>query len=105
MTSVHPAPVTGQVRLTPPTSGGLELHDIQSGVLRPRPTPYAATYIVLRIDGREGGRDLMQRLGRVVASAAHPESPTGDTWVSTSLSFQGLRALGLPQSSLDTFPL
>ena len=24
----------------------LELDDIQSGVLRPRPTPYAATYIV-----------------------------------------------------------
>ena len=27
----------------------LELDDIHSGVLRPRPTPYAATYIVLRI--------------------------------------------------------
>jgi len=30
----------------------LELDDIQSGVLRPRPTPYAATYIGLRIDDR-----------------------------------------------------
>ena len=27
----------------------LELDDIQSGVLRPRPTPYAATYIVFRL--------------------------------------------------------
>jgi hypothetical protein len=27
----------------------LELDDIQSVVLRPRPTPYAATYIYLRI--------------------------------------------------------
>jgi hypothetical protein len=28
----------------------LELDDIQSGVLRPRPTPFAATYIIFRID-------------------------------------------------------
>jgi hypothetical protein len=32
------------------TTTELELDDIQSGVLRPRPTPYAATYIVFRID-------------------------------------------------------
>ena len=31
----------------------LELDDIQSGVLRPRPTPYVATYIALRIDDRD----------------------------------------------------
>ena len=39
----------------------LELDDIQSGVLRPRPTPYAATYILLRIDDRAHGRELMRR--------------------------------------------
>ncbi len=82
----------------------LELDDIQSGVLRPRPTPFAATYIVLRIDERSGGRDLMRRLSAVVASAAHPESPARDTWVSVALSFQGLKALGVPRDSLDSFP-
>src|SRR5258708_32247510 len=81
----------------------LELDDIQSGVLRPRPTPFAATYIILRIDDCVAGRDLMRRLSAVVASAAHPESPTRDTWVSVALSFQGLRALRVPQSSLDSF--
>ncbi len=35
----------------------LELEDIQSGVLRPRPSPYAASYIVLRIDLARDGRD------------------------------------------------
>ena len=40
----------------------LELDDIQSGVLRPRPTPYAATYMLLRIDDRKAGRELMRRL-------------------------------------------
>ncbi|MBV8067233.1 MAG: Dyp-type peroxidase [Candidatus Eremiobacteraeota bacterium] len=82
----------------------LELDDIQSGVLRPRPSPFAATYIILRIDDRKAGRELMRRLGNAVASAANPESPTRDTWVSAALTFQGLRALGVPAASLDTFP-
>ena len=81
----------------------LELDDIQSGVLRPRPTPYAATYVLFRIDERKAGHELMGRLSSVVASAAHLTSPTGDTWVSVGLSFQGLKALGVPQASLDSF--
>ena len=82
----------------------LELDDIQSGVLRPRPTPYAATYVLLRIDNPKAGRILMRRLSTVVASAADPGSPAGDTWVSVALSFQGLKALGVPRSSLESFP-
>jgi Dyp-type peroxidase family len=81
----------------------LELDDIQSGVLRPRPTPYVATYILLRINERDAGRILMKRLSSVVASAAQPESPARDTWVSVALTYQGLKALGVPQSSLDSF--
>src|ERR1700750_1982539 len=81
----------------------LELDDIQSGVLRPRPTPYAATYVVFRIDDRKAGRELMGRLSSVVASAAQPTSPTADTWVSLALTFHGLAALGVPQASLDSF--
>ena len=53
----------------------LELDDIQSGVLRPRPTPYAATYVLLRIDDRKAGRELMRRASAVVTSAANPTSP------------------------------
>ena len=81
----------------------LELDDIQSGVLRPRPSPYAATYVLFRIDERKAGRELMRRILPVVASAAHPESPAGNTWVSVALSFQGFKALGVPQASLDSF--
>ncbi len=81
----------------------LELDDIQSGVLRPRPTPYAATYIILRIDDRDAGRKLMCRLQPVVASAAHPESPAGDTWVSVAITFPGLKVLGVPRESLESF--
>ncbi|MBV8345768.1 MAG: Dyp-type peroxidase [Candidatus Eremiobacteraeota bacterium] len=85
------------------TVARLQLDDIQSGVLRPRPTPFVATYIILRIDDREAGRKLMGRLSEVVASAANPESAARDTWVSASLSYAGLEALGLPQASLESF--
>jgi Dyp-type peroxidase family len=85
------------------TAPQLELNDIQSGALRPRPTPFEATYIVLRIDDRAAGRKLMGRLSEVVASAAHPESPARDTWISASLSYAGLKALGLPRASLESF--
>ncbi|HEY5444118.1 MAG TPA: hypothetical protein VIJ87_06535, partial [Pyrinomonadaceae bacterium] len=81
----------------------LELDDIQSGVLRPRPGPYEATYIVLRIDDRKAGKELMGRISKVVTSAANPTSPLADTWVSASLTYQGLKALGVPQQSLDSF--
>lgn len=81
----------------------LELDDIQSGVLRPRPTPYAATYIILRIDDCKAGRELMRRLSAVVTSAANPTSPLADTWISVTLTYMGLNALGVPQNSLDTF--
>ena len=81
----------------------LELNDIQSGVLRPRPAPYVATYIALRIDDRLAGRELMSRVSQVVTSAANPNSPLADTWVSVAVTYQGLKALGVPQVSLDSF--
>ena len=81
----------------------LELDDIQSGVLRPRPSPYAATYIAFRIDDRRAGRELLRRLGGVVATAANPTSAVADTWVSVALTMHGLVALGVPATSLDSF--
>ncbi|MBV8600851.1 MAG: peroxidase, partial [Candidatus Eremiobacteraeota bacterium] len=81
----------------------LELHDIQSGALRPRPTPFAATYWILRIDDRENGRGLMRRLAQAVSPADDPQAAQRDTWVSASLTYNGLKALGAPQASLDSF--
>src|SRR5215813_10873238 len=81
----------------------LELEHIQSGVLRPRPSPYAATYILLRIDDVKAGRELMGRLSLAVASAADPRGPSSDTWLSAMLTFHGLKALGVPRASLESF--
>src|SRR5438105_1975037 len=84
-------------------SVALQLDDIQSGVLRPRPAPYAAAYILIRIDDRKAGRELMRRATTVVASAVDQTTPARDAWVSVALTFEGLRALGVPQASLDSF--
>jgi Dyp-type peroxidase family len=81
----------------------LELEDIQSGVLRPRPSPYAATYILLRIDDRRDARALLRRLCDVVTPAAGDAQAGRDASVSVSLTFEGLKALGVPQASLDSF--
>lgn len=81
----------------------LELDDIQRGVLSPRPTPYAVTYLLFRIDDRAHGRELMRRASAVATSAADSTSPLGDTWVSVAVTYHGLKALGVPRESLDTF--
>src|SRR5258706_10807539 len=80
-----------------------KLNDIQRGVLRPRPTPYAGTYIMLRIDDRAAGHQLLKRLTPAIASATDLTSSAGDAWVSVALSSHGLMALGVPQASLDSF--
>ena len=72
----------------------LELDDIQSAVLRPRPTPYAVAYLLLRIDDRKAGRELLRRASAVVASAATTEERALDAGINVALTFQGLRALG-----------
>ncbi|GAA1719594.1 Dyp-type peroxidase [Nonomuraea sp. AD125B] len=89
--------------MSEPAGVTLDLDDIQRGVLSPRPTPYAATYILFRIDDRAQGRELMRRVSAVVTSAAASMSPLGETWVSVALTYHGLKALGVPQDSMDTF--
>ena len=53
----------------------LELDDIQSGVLRPRPTPYAATYVLFRIDERKAGRELMPPVEQRRCLGRSPHKP------------------------------
>ena len=46
----------------------LELDDIQAGALYERPSPYVGTYLLLRIDDRADGRELVRRLHGIVNS-------------------------------------
>ncbi len=89
--------------VTAATSTALELDDIQSGMLHQRPTSYVGTYLLLRIDKREAGRKLVQRLLPVIESARSSSDPARNAWVSVAFTYQGLKALGVPQDSLDSF--
>src|ERR671916_628395 len=81
----------------------LELDDIQSGALHERPSPYAGTYLLLRIDDRAAGRELVRRLQHVVDSGRPSSDPARDAWITAAFTYHGLKALGVPQSSLDSF--
>src|SRR5213596_2302537 len=81
----------------------LELDDIQSGALHERPSPYVGTYLLLRIDERAAGRELVRRLSSIVDTGRPSPDPAGDAWITAAFTYQGLKALGVPQESLDSF--
>ena len=81
----------------------LELDDIQSGALQERPSPYVGTYLLLRIDDRAAGRELVRRLHRLAAAQHGAANPDQETSVTVAFTYHGLAALGVPQSSLDSF--
>ena len=87
------------------TDISIDLADIQSGAFHARPAPYVGFMGFWRIDDRETGREMLRRLLPTLDSAAKPADPKRVAWVSVALTFQGLKALGVPQESLDSFPL
>ena len=81
----------------------LEFDEIQATVLRPRPAPYVGTHIGLRIDNARAGREVLRRLTPHVDSAASWWKARS-TWLSVGISYAGLEALGVPPTSLQSFP-
>src|SRR6476619_1918607 len=81
----------------------LELHEIQATVLRPRPAPYFGSHVLLRVDEPRAGRAFLERLIPHVDSAAGWWTAT-DPWIAVGISFAGLKALGLGEGSLQSFP-
>src|ERR1700722_17937665 len=82
----------------------LEVSDIQATVLRPRLSPYKGEYVILRVDDRAQGREMLRRLIPHVAPADDWWVPTLPGWLGIAFTYQGLKALGVPEASLDTFP-
>ena len=82
----------------------IEVSDIQATVLRPRPSPYKGEYVVLRIDDAVQGREMLRRIIPYVAPAEEWWVPSIPAWLGIAFSYHGLKALGLPQASLDSFP-
>jgi Dyp-type peroxidase family len=84
-------------------SAGLELDDIQIGALHERPSPYVGTYLLLRIDDPAAGRALVRRLLPLVDSGRASSLPEHGAWITVAFTYSGLKALGVPQKSLDSF--
>ena len=82
----------------------LDLQDIQALILRSRPEPYVGVHAMLHFDEAAGARNLLGRLAPHVASADN-WSEDLDFWIGAALSFEGLKALGVPDAQLKTFPL
>src|SRR5215831_19918026 len=83
----------------------VEASDIQATVLRPRPSPYRGEYVILRIDRVEQGREMLRRILPYVAPADEWWVPSLPGWLGIAFTFEGLKALGVPQASLDSFPI
>jgi Dyp-type peroxidase family len=83
----------------------LETSDIQATVLRPRPSPYRGEYILLRIGDIGQGREMLRRILPYVAPADEWWVPSVPGWLGIAFTFEGLKALGVPQASLDSFPI
>src|SRR5438034_3577104 len=81
----------------------LELDDIQGGALHARPSPYVGTYLLLRIDDRRAGRELVRRLHPLIRSGRSANDPSAEAGITVAFTYHGLEALGVPQDSLDSF--
>ena len=83
----------------------LELDDIQH-FLMARPHAMAARYEFLSFKDPAAGRawlaGIIEKVG--VAGAVRAASETESRWVTVAFTFNGLRALGLDEASLATFP-
>jgi len=83
----------------------VEASDIQAIVLRPRPKPYRGEYVILRIGDAGQGREMLRRILPHVAPADEWWVPSLPGWLGIAITFEGLKALGVPQASLDSFPI
>ena len=81
----------------------LELDDIQYGAIHQRPSPYVATYLLVRVDDRQAGRELLRRLRPLIDAARPSLDAASDTSVTVAFTYHGLRALGVPSASLGSF--
>jgi Dyp-type peroxidase family len=83
----------------------IDASDIQAIVLRPRPKPYRGEYVILRIADAGQGREMLRRIIPHVARADEWWVPSLPGWLGIAFTFEGLKALGVPQASLDSFPI
>lgn len=86
-----------------PNKVTMQLEDIQSIILRERPTPYYGTVVALKTNHAEAGRQMLAQVLPDVTGSKEWHKDMQAT-LSIVMTYEGLQALGVPQSSLDSFP-
>jgi hypothetical protein len=81
----------------------LEFDDIQH-ILLTRTPAITGRYEFLSFDTPAGGRAWLTELLDKVQSAAEATVDSSDRWVTLAFTWDGLRALGMAEESLATFP-
>ncbi|MUL45641.1 peroxidase [Mycobacterium sp. CBMA293] len=86
-------------------ASSLEFDDIQH-ILLTRTPALTGRYEFLTFDTPEGGRAWLSEMQDKVqsATAALATMDESDRWVTVAFTWNGLRALGVPEESLTTFP-
>ncbi|HBH34673.1 MAG TPA: peroxidase, partial [Psychrobacter sp.] len=86
-----------------PNIATMELEDIQAIILHDRPAPYYGTLVALKVNDSNAGRELLKAVLPNVTGSKNFQKDM-DANLTIVMTYEGLKALGLPQSSLDSFP-
>ena len=86
-----------------PNIATMELEDIQAIILHDRPAPYYGTLVALKVNDSNAGRELLKAVLPNVKGSKNFQKDM-DANLTIVMTYEGLKALGLPQSSLDSFP-
>ena len=81
----------------------LDFQDIQGTTLRHRPPDYRGIYLLFRVDDARQAKASLRRVLPRVTSAAGWDTPRPFT-LNIVVTWQGLRALGVPADELNRFP-
>lgn len=81
----------------------MQLEDIQSLILRERPSPYFGTVIAVKVNNAAVGRQMLAQVLPDVTGSKEWHKDMQAT-LSIVMTYEGLEALGVPQSSLESFP-
>jgi Dyp-type peroxidase family len=81
----------------------IELHDIQAVILRERPLPYHGVNVFLEVQNPQSGKEFLRDILPYITTAQNWWD-NEDAWLAVAFTYEGLKQLGLPPSTLQSFP-
>ena len=97
------APLTCRVTVSPPARSSSSWTTSRAALsTRDRP-PTSAPTCCFGSTTAQAGRELVRRLMPLVGSGRVAPDPSAQAWITVAFTYNGLKALGVPQDSLDSF--